>query len=333
MFKRLHRDSQLRLITALGLSTAMSIVCFGIYRLFDGKTVAAAIDFTTAASICAPVCYALATGRTERAGATLCVIDTLCCILSSWIIGPVVVYWHYLVLITNFFIAPPRLALGADLLLAAALLLILWPESPMVSTFSIAASGALVIAFTYFFATHINVDRDILEEIASLDVLTGLPNRRTMESVLAEAIERYRARKTSFGLIILDIDHFKQVNDSFGHPAGDAVLVEFAAILTRHMRRKDKAFRFGGEEFVALVEVDDAKALAIAAGRIRKGIRETLRDPDAGVITVSAGAAMYGDEDNWQEWFSQADAALYRAKSFGRDQIVMADAITGQAAV
>ena len=322
MLQRLRHSSQLRLISALGISTALFMLGFASYRLLRGEHLAAIVDVSLATAICIPVLYALLTGNTKNAGIALCVIDSLFCILVSWAIGPVAVYWHYLVLVTNFFIVNPKLALISNVLLVVSMLSILGPQQPVVTNWAIAASATLLTCFTYFFALRNSVDRDMLEEIASVDALTGLPNRRAMERFLTEALERHRSDQTSYGLIILDIDHFKQVNDSYGHAAGDAVLADLSAILKFQMRKRDHVFRFGGEEFVVLVQVDTPDDLLQATERIRLGIRGALRGP-GGRITVSAGAALLGQEENWQEWFSLADSALYRAKNRGRDQSML----------
>lgn len=322
MLQRLRHSSQLRLISALGISTALFLLGFAAYRLLLGEHVAAIVDLSIATAICIPVLYALVTGDTKRAGIALCIIDSLFCILVSWAIGPIAIYWHYLVLITNFFISTPKLALISNVIMVVSILSIIGAQQPAVTNAAIAASAALVTCFTYFFALRNNVDRDILEEIASVDALTDMPNRRAMERCLTEAVERHRDHQTSYGLIILDIDHFKQVNDSYGHAAGDAVLADLSAILKHQMRKRDLVFRFGGEEFVVLVEVDTPDDLHLATERIRLGIRSALRGP-GGRITVSAGAALLDLEENWQEWFSLADSALYRAKNRGRDQSML----------
>lgn len=324
VFRKLRRDSQLRLLTTLGFSAAALLLCFGVYRFLEGAILAAAVDFTVSAAISILVVYALRSGNTERTGVALCIVDTFACILACLTIGAIAVHWHYVVLVTNFFITSRRIALIANLLLTAFVLIILGPSQTPILSVSIAASGALVTLFTYFFATRIKVDRNRLEEIASVDVLTGLSNRRTMEQALSHAMELHRTEGVAYGLIILDIDDFKQVNDEHGHAAGDAVLQDLAEILGRQMRKQDNVFRFGGEEFVVLVEVSKVDELRVAAERIRLAIRASLNGP-AGLITVSVGAALLGAEENWQEWFSLADAALYRAKTAGRDQSMISE--------
>jgi diguanylate cyclase (GGDEF)-like protein len=188
---------------------------------------------------------------------------------------------------------------------------------------SAAVAAALVTLFAYLFALRVSSDHQVLEDLASLDVLTGLPNRRMMERALGEAVAQQRIGKRNHGLLIADIDHFKEVNDTHGHAAGDAAIADLAAILKFEMRRHDKVFRFGGEEFVMLLQVDNHEDLRAAGERLRQAVRSALRGP-GGRITISLGGAMAGDEERWQEWFSLADEALYRAKNNGRDSSVIA---------
>jgi len=136
---------------------------------------------------------------------------------------------------------------------------------------------------------------------------------------------RFKGGEGRFGLGVPDLDHFKDVNDQYGHAAGDAAIADLASILRFEMRRNDQVFRFGGEEFVALLELDGTDNLEAATERLRKAVRSSLRGP-GGRITISLGAAMLREQEKtWHDWFSRADAALYRAKSAGRDGCGRAD--------
>ena len=139
---------------------------------------------------------------------------------------------------------------------------------------------------------------------------------------LADAVNRFQRGECGFGLVVLDLDHFKGVNDQYGHAAGDAAIADLASILRFEMRRNDQVFRFGGEEFVALLELDNIEDLETTTERLRKAVRASLRGP-GGRITISLGAALLREhEKTWHDWFSRADAALYRAKAQGRDRVV-----------
>lgn len=323
MLNRFQRNSQLGIIVLLGLTTASTLAIFAVYRAWHGQWAAAAIDFGIVVLICVPVLYAMRTGNTAGPGAFLCAANSLSCAVACYVIGAASLPWVYLVLMTNFFIAGSRQALAFNLLLSSALLFIPHMFGAPVDRMSAAAAAGLVTLFAYLSALRVSSDHQVLEELASSDALTGLPNRRMMERALEEAMILQRIGKRSHGLLIADIDHFKEVNDSYGHAAGDAAIADLGAILKFEMRKHDRVFRFGGEEFVMLLDVDTPEDLQAAGERLRQAVRNGLRGP-AGRITVSLGGAMAGEEERWQEWFSLADEALYRAKNNGRDSSVIA---------
>ena len=322
LLRRFQRNSQLGILVLLGLTTAFTLALFAVYRASQGQWIPASIDFSIVVLICVPVAYAMRTGRTAGPGAILCITNSLSCAVACYVIGPASLPWVYLVLMTNFFIAGPRQALAFNVLLTLVLLLMPHMFGLPIDRMSAAVAAALVTLFAYLSDLRVSTDHQVLEELASLDALTGLPNRRMMEQSLEEAVVMHRAGKRSHGLLIADLDHFKEVNDTHGHGAGDAAIADLAAILKFEMRKHDRVFRFGGEEFVMLLEVDSREDLRAAGERLRQAVRAGLRGP-GGRITVSLGGAMAGDEDRWQEWFSLADEALYRAKNKGRDSSVI----------
>lgn len=324
MLNRLQRNSQLGIIVLLGLTTALTLAIFAVYRALHGQWAAASIDFAIVLLIGAPVVYAMRTGSTAGPGMLLCITNSLGSAVACYFIGPASLPWVYLVLMTNFFIASARQAVVFNLLLTLVLLLLPHMFVLPVDRASAVVVAALVTLFAYLSALRVSSDHQVLEELASSDALTGLPNRRMMERALEEAMILQRIGKRSHGLLIADIDHFKEVNDSYGHAAGDAAIADLGAILKFEMRKHDRVFRFGGEEFVMLLDVDTPEDLRAAGERLRQAVRNGLRGP-AGRITVSLGGAMAGKEERWQEWFSLADEALYRAKNNGRDSSVIAD--------
>lgn len=323
MLTRFRRNSQLGILALLGAATTSTLAMFAGYRALNGQWPAAIIDFSIVVLIAVPVIHALRTGRTAGPGAFLCASNSLGCAVACYVIGPASLPWVYLVLMTNFLIAGPRQALVFNLLLTVALMLMPRMLELPIERMSAAAVAALVTLFAWLSALRVSTDHQELEVLASLDALTGLPNRRMMEQALGRAVDRHREGDRSHGLLIVDIDHFKEVNDTYGHAAGDAAIADLAAILKFEMRKHDRVFRFGGEEFVVLLDVDTHDELWTASERLRQAVRSALRGP-GGRITVSLGGAMAGEEERWQEWFSLADEALYRAKNSGRDSTMIA---------
>jgi two-component system cell cycle response regulator len=170
-----------------------------------------------------------------------------------------------------------------------------------------------------------NVQQSI--EMAITDALTGLFNRRYMESHLGALVEQALARGRSLTALMLDIDYFKAVNDTYGHDAGDDVLREFATRIRKSIRGIDLACRLGGEEFVIIMPETDVAVAAIVAERLRRRIASEPFEVAAGAarleITISIGiATLDGADDNAAAILKRADQALYRAKRDGRNRVV-----------
>ncbi len=164
-------------------------------------------------------------------------------------------------------------------------------------------------------------------EMAITDALTGLFNRRYMENHLGTLIEQAAARGKPLAVMVLDIDYFKSINDSYGHDAGDDVLRDFALRIKRSIRGIDLACRVGGEEFVIVMPETDMAVAAMVAERLRRRIaaepfpicQGSQRLP----VTLSIGiAALRGQDDNAATLIKRADQALYRAKRDGRNRVV-----------
>jgi diguanylate cyclase (GGDEF)-like protein len=171
---------------------------------------------------------------------------------------------------------------------------------------------------------------------ATRDALTGLWNRRMIVEILGRECARAARERTSIGVIIADLDHFKRANDSLGHLGGDAVLVEASRRMNSVLRPYDAIGRYGGEEFLIVLPGCDQAATEAAAERMRQVIQEAEVATPAGVIpiTVSLGAVVgEGTRIDAEELIRLADLALYRAKRAGRNRVEMANSSSPSAAL
>lgn len=157
-----------------------------------------------------------------------------------------------------------------------------------------------------------------VKKLATKDPLTSLSNRTHFNEYLTQKLERCRRHHRSFGLMLLDLDNFKQVNDCHGHYIGDQVLREFAKVLTESTRVMDTVFRFGGDEFAILVDDNQENVCSIIAQRIQDNIRQNII-LNQHQITCSIGFSLAKANDSQKSIFERADSALYRAKNAGRD--------------
>lgn len=165
-----------------------------------------------------------------------------------------------------------------------------------------------------------------LEKLSTTDRLTGLLNRGTWENLIDAEFERNRRYGNNVALVMFDIDHFKPVNDTHGHLAGDEVIKYTATVLLESLRQSDHAGRYGGEEFgIILPETDTAGAITICE-RVRQAIEDSIVKTSVANIryTVSVGIAPLTDgPENYMQWLQQADEALYAAKESGRNKVMV----------
>lgn len=164
------------------------------------------------------------------------------------------------------------------------------------------------------------------EHLATYDSLTGALNRRVIQLAGEQELLRWKRYGQSFAALMLDIDHFKQINDQHGHQIGDQVLQQLVATVRKPLRRTDLLGRYGGEEFLILLPVTDA-ATAFALGeRIRTAVETTPIGPAHQACTISIGVACVRDGDaSFDALVSRADLAVYQAKALGRNRVVMFD--------
>ena len=168
-------------------------------------------------------------------------------------------------------------------------------------------------------AHALNSNIELITSHAEHDKLTGMLNRHGLESFM----KKCTLFEKPFFIILFDVDHFKKFNDTYGHETGDQVLKKVGGVITKHIRKNDAASRWGGEEFMCLVEGDDARVANNIAERILKGVEKLKIENVSKPITLSAGIAFSDAQADWDEVFKKADTALYTAKENGRNQIVM----------
>ncbi|WP_392342475.1 diguanylate cyclase [uncultured Shewanella sp.] len=172
----------------------------------------------------------------------------------------------------------------------------------------------------------LNQQNEKLEQLASKDPLTLLYNRRAFSALVDKEISRAKRHHFPVTLVILDIDHFKKINDEFGHNVGDDILCRFADELSVNMRKENLICRWGGEEFVILIP----EATSAMVFKHIEALRQKISQMDFAPIdklTFSAGMATLRIEEPFKEWFQRADSALYKAKGSGRNKIVVDDII------
>jgi diguanylate cyclase (GGDEF)-like protein len=214
---------------------------------------------------------------------------------------------------------------------------VMTPEAGSFSTaaswraWAVAGAGLL---FSLLLAVYVESARrhaQSIHEQAVTDLLTGLYNRRYLWEHLKGEFSRARRRSTTIAAVMIDIDHFKRVNDSFGHEAGDFVLAEFGALLKRSVRGSDVACRYGGEEFALVlpeISIENVRRKAEALRQAVKSLALDHRGTPLGPISISLGVAVFPSHaEDADSLFRRADQALYEAKNAGRDRVVVVQSV------
>jgi len=190
---------------------------------------------------------------------------------------------------------------------------------------TVAIVALVIVALTFAFVRV--VERAEIESLH--DELTSLPNRRFFRDVLEREISRAGRNHRPFSLVNIDLDHFKAVNDAFGHQQGDSVLTSFARLLASQVRSVDVVARYGGEEFVVLLPDTDKEGAELAAEKIRRAASQMVTSPNRGQtaarsrLTISAGVSSFPEDGSTAEnLLRRADQAMYLAKSLGRNQVI-----------
>lgn len=190
----------------------------------------------------------------------------------------------------------------------------------MISTISFGFVGAFLLDRL----SKINfINYEKLQNLAVTDNLTGLYNRTKLDEVLNSELDRSKRFNYCFSFMLIDIDHFKIVNDTYGHQVGDDFLIEFATLINNNSRSTDNFFRWGGEEFVMICPEVDKENILIHAEKLRQKV-ESHKFQSIGNKTVSIGVTLSRSDDSIDSLVKRADEALYMAKNSGRNQIIFA---------
>jgi diguanylate cyclase len=325
---RLREDFDLAILLSMALIAAAVVTGFALFRWASGNLHGALLNALIVAALTGVMLYAVRGGPTRRAGTLFVLVTTSACLASVLVFGRTGIFWGFLVLWIHFIVAPRALALVANLVLV--LSVVAQPSLFDAGTEQVAytVTALMITSFAWLFSSRLERQHRQLRMLANEDPLTGAANRRQLGADLELLTAPPRGQPPAV-LAVLDLDHFKRVNDEHGHEAGDRVLVALVEHLSAELREHDGLYRLGGEEFVLLLP----QARLDEAGPRLQHLRERLNRRLAalpGAATVSIGAAELKPGEDGAHWLARADAALYAAKQNGRNRVMLA-ALSGAA--
>lgn len=233
------------------------------------------------------------------------------------------VFWAFPVIMANFFLLSSRVAVAINLILIVACTIALLQSTSPLITASTVSALLMGTCMAFIFAHLTNQQAERLRLFALQDPLTQLGNRRALDEEMRLCHEDFQRHKTPATLIVFDLDDFKKVNDQFGHNAGDEILVGVSNLLKSRLRKTDRVFRFGGEEFILLARNTSLEESQHISEQIRSQIALEVSDPTGRTITASFGCAQLQDQETREHWFNRADSAMYLAKVQGKNRVAL----------
>lgn len=231
-------------------------------------------------------------------------------------------YWLFPGVIAIFFLIRPSVALIFCAIITAIILPYLL-EMDSAYTLSFYTAMIPTVFFVYFCAKELRLQHANLSTLATEDFLTKSGNRRAFQHDADTSIANFNRHKIACSLILLDMDSFKLLNDTYGHSTGDEVLIFTASTIQKRLRRTDRLYRLGGEEFAILLNHGGVKEALLAAQDLKTFIAKNMLD-SLPIFTVSFGLAQLKYGESLDTWMIRADKALYASKKNGRDQITTA---------
>ncbi|MGB2742692.1 MAG: GGDEF domain-containing protein [Cognaticolwellia sp.] len=319
MIKRSAAEKMLLILSAFAVIT---ISPFVYLRWLEGDFVMAFIDGLIVVMMFAFFIFVYRSRKVNTAKIILSSFLAISIVTIVAIRGQSHLFWLYPCMIALYYMLPARPA-GIICFIAIALIaLILFPIVSSLEFLTITFTLFLTASFSYVIFNNYSKTNHQLALLASIDPLTLSGNRRALDKKLTKILADQKRTPSKSSLLLLDLDHFKKINDNYGHANGDQVLIELVDLIKNFTRPLDSLYRYGGEEFIVLPLTVDLLEAKLVAENLREKIAQSKFANDIS-ITVSIGVAEYRAGETAEAWISRADAALYLAKDLGRNRVVI----------
>ena len=308
----------------LSAAGALGVLPFTILRFMQGDWVAAFVDAVIVVGFVALGTYVYRTHRVRAASIAIAILCIGGVMTTVYVNGPQQVYWAFPALMAVFYLIRPREAVAGAIVTVVSILPVLLPGTDSHETTTILITIVVMSAFAFAFSLITNRQREQLLQLATKDPLTGAGNRRGLDAKLTDVVNAFNRSATPASLVLIDLDHFKAVNDAYGHAVGDHILKSVTELINLRIRVTDSLYRVGGEEFVVVLEGADLHRAAHLAEQLRTLVDANELVPDH-AVTISLGVAELKSGEIPNDWLHRADEALYRAKDAGRNSTSLSD--------
>lgn len=306
---------QQRILCVIPFLSATGIFPLTIYRFVQAEWSMALLDLTIFIFMCLIGYFAYHKKHVSTLKVFFCLLAILATLTTLYLKGISQLFWCYPTIAILFYFLTVRLAAISSLITLIGIAAFAAPllSNILLATFliTLVITASCSLAFSY----ETSKQHEQLEVLSKTDPLTKILNRRAFTEVAERQIYNFHRNPVATSMILIDVDHFKMINDKFGHNQGDDVLIQICQLLQKELRINDYLFRIGGEEFILLpYGINQQQAVKLAT-KIKDAIGEYCFIKNH-PITISCGVAEYNNtNDSLKDWYARADKALYRAKN------------------
>ncbi len=322
-----ERSTKEYVILCISLAGVVSITPFAAYRIVSQDIMIALLDSLAVASMAAIFIYVFRTSKTTIAAWILTATFFLGLVFTIKLKGAEQILWAYPVSVGIYYlISAPKAAVVNSI---SIIIIYLTIQHDL----ALREKGVFIITlvstnvFTYVFAFRNELQKQKLEQLSFKDPLTGTYNKRSFDIHLSELDETVNLGQSPYSMVFLDIDYFKKVNDTFGHPKGDEVLIKLASLINIELNLGAKLYRIGGEEYAIFPLKMNEPLAKTYSERLRTTVENSALN-DEFKITISIGIATYESNESLKQWMERADEALYAAKRSGRNCSVVSSSVS-----
>ena len=320
------RSTDTEFNTRVMIVVALIGVCFGLpfsmYHLFWGNQLISMILLPVVCLQILTVYLITKNGFSRVAACIIAFMQTAASVFFAFSVGFEASFWLFASGVANYYIVDRRVALLFNSI--ACILVAGFALGDPGLSIRYAASFVMINLFLFSFAHQLEKKNRQLDHMLTVDPLTGAGNRTALEEALRRVKSQFDRHQVPVSLIMIDLDHFKRINDTHGHGEGDKVLHRVASLIRKRLRPTDSLYRFGGEEFIVIAENTHMDQAAYLAEDIRRRVEKNgarqNRKSDT-VLTVSLGLAQLRVSEDADAWLSRADKAMYKAKAMGRNWV------------
>ncbi|MCF6301426.1 MAG: GGDEF domain-containing protein [Proteobacteria bacterium] len=314
-----QRDTEQYVLLTLSATSVVVLLPYTVYRFVQQEWIVAVVDLTIVIGMAILFLYVYFKRKVRPAAIVLSVLTLAGNLLSVYVKGPEQIYWVFPTIVLIYYLLPPVLAMIFGLVdLVVIYYLVDGLLEPAEST-TILATIITTNIFSYVFSHFMKSQTRKLNIIAHRDTLTGTGNRRAMAKEVEHVVNLKKNNNTPVSSILLDYDHFKRINDIYGHAIGDRVLIHTSNLIETIIEGKGKLYRMGGEEFLVILHAMKIEEASKITEKICTEVASRKMEIEH-QLTVSLAVSEYKSSETSDSWLSRLDKALYEAKNNGRNQ-------------